>query len=70
MKMLNQKPSNKELKKLMESRMVQVEFSEAEVLILHAVATLSDGRGSMTKIFRKRITPIALQILKDRKEYH
>lgn len=61
---------DKELLKLMESRMVNVEFSEAEVLFLHAIATLKDGRDRLVKMLRKRITPIALEILKKRKEYH
>jgi len=64
------KVNNKELKRAMETRMVQVEMSEAEVLILHAVATMGDGRGTMIKLFRKRISPVALRILKERKEYH
>jgi hypothetical protein len=59
----------RELRKLMESRMVSVEFSEAEVLLLHGAATLADGRGPLTKLFRKRITPVALEILKKRPEY-
>lgn len=62
--------NQKELKKLMETRMVQVEMSEAEVLFWHAVATLGDGRHTLTKFFRKRITPVALKILEERKEYH
>ena len=65
-----EKLENKKLRELMESRMVQVEMSEAEVLILHAVATLGDGRNSMTKLLRKRISPVAMKILKERKEYH
>lgn len=58
-----------ELKKLMESRMRSVEFSEAEILILHAVATIGTENRSMTKLLRKRITPIALKILEERPEY-
>lgn len=63
-------PTNKELKALMESRMVNVPMSEAEVLILHAVAVLSDGRYALPKLLKKRFSPIALKILKERKEYH
>ena len=59
-----------DLKKLMESRLVQVEMSEADVLFIHAIATLSDGRDSLVKIMRKRITPVALKILEKREEYH
>jgi len=61
---------DKELRKLMEERMVNIEFSEAEVLTLHAVAVLKDGREAMTKLLRKRITPVAMKILEQRKEYN
>ena len=46
--------------------MVNVPFSLDEVLILHAVACLSDGRTAMAKLMRKRISPVALPILKAR----
>jgi len=59
----------KDLKKLMETRMVTVEMSEAEVLMLHAMATLGDGRRALTKMVRRRITPVALKILEEREEY-
>lgn len=65
-----EKRSVKELRKLMESRMVSVELSEADVLNLHAMAVLSDGRGSLVKLIKRRITPIALDILKKRREYN
>lgn len=61
---------NKELRALMESRKVQVEMSEADVLILHAFATLSDGRDSLVKIVRKWVSPVAMKILEERKEYN
>jgi len=61
---------DRELKKLMESRMVQVKFSEAEVLILHAYAVFTDNRKSLSKLMKKRVSPIAMKILKERKEYH
>lgn len=64
------KVNNKELKQLMDSRKVQVEMSEADVLILHAFATLSDGRDSLVKIVRKWISPVAMKILEERKEYN
>jgi len=70
------KPMNVEkpadLRKLMDERKVQVEFSEAEVLILHAVAVVGffgDGRSRLTKIMRRRISPVAMKILEERKEY-
>ena len=70
------KPMNVEkpadLRKLMDERKVQVEFSEAEVLILHAVAVVGffgDGRSRLTKIVRRRISPVAMKILEERKEY-
>jgi len=59
----------RELKKLMESRMVSVELSEAEVLTLHALAVLGDGRELLTKLIRRRISPVAMRILQERKEY-
>jgi len=59
----------KELLKLMEERKVSIEFTEAEILILHAVATLRDGRNSLTKLLKKKFTPIALEIIKKRPEY-
>jgi len=61
-----------DLRKLMDERKVQVEFSEAEVLILHAVTILGffgDGRKRLTKIMRRRISPVAMKILEERKEY-
>lgn len=61
-----------DLRKLMAERKVQVEFSEAEVLILHAVTVLGffgDGRNRLTKIMRRRISPVAMKILEERKEY-
>jgi len=60
---------SKDLKKLMQSRIVTVQMSEAEVLILHALATLSDGRQALTKILRRRISPVALKVLEEREEY-
>jgi len=62
--------NNKKLKHLMESRMVQVKMSEADVLFWHAIATLGDGRKTLTKFLRKRISPVAMKILEERKEYH
>lgn len=67
---MSKKMSNRELLKLMRTRMVQVEMSEEDVLFLHAIATLSDGRNRIIKIYRKRITPVALKILEKREEYH
>jgi len=61
---------DKELRKLMEERIVKVEFSEAEVLTLHAVAVLKDGRDAMTKLLRKRISPVAMKILEQRKVHN
>lgn len=42
--------------------MVNVPFSEADVFRLHAMAVISDGRGSLVKLIRKRISPIALRL--------
>jgi hypothetical protein len=49
-------------------KMVDVPFAEDEVIVLHAVAQLSDGRTAMAKLMRKRVTPIALKLLKERKK--
>jgi len=67
-----EKLGNTGLRKLMYERRVQVEFSEAEVLILHATAVVGffgDGRSRLTKIMRRRISPVAMKILEERKEY-
>jgi|GEM_PF-4231516 hypothetical protein len=45
-------------------KMVDVPFSEAEVLMLHAVAVLGDGRTATIRLLRKRISPVAIPILK------
>ena len=58
----------KELKKWMDKTIIPVEISVSTILILHAFATLSDGRGSLTKILRKWISPTAMKILKEHKE--
>ncbi len=62
--------SIRELRKLMNSRMVQVPMSESDVLLLHALSVFSDGRRTLTKMIRKRISPVAMKILAERKEYH
>jgi len=59
----------RELRNLMNSRMVNVEMSEADVLLLHGMACLSDGRNSLIKIIRRTISPVALDILRKRPEY-
>jgi len=53
----------------MQTRTVTVEMSEAEVLLIHTLSVFTDGRKTLTKIFRRRITPVALQILEQREEY-
>ena len=60
----------KELKKLMDEHTTTVTMTHSEILLLHGIATLSDGRGWLTRIIRRRITPVALKILKEKKEYH
>jgi len=65
----SKKMSIKGLRKLMEERIVRVPMSEADVLRLHAVGVLMDGRSPMAKMIKKRITPVALEILKNRPEY-
>jgi len=59
----------RDLVKLMESRMVTIEMSEADLLTLHAFAVLSDGRRVLTKIIHRTISPVALRILEEREEY-
>ena len=42
------------------------------MLILHAITVLGffgDGRKCLTKIMRRRISPVAMKILEERKEY-
>lgn len=65
----NEKLRARDLKKLMQTRTVTVEMSEAEVLLIHTLSVFTDGRKTLTKIFRRRITPVALQILEQREEY-
>ena len=60
----------KELKKLMDERTETITMTHSEILLLHGMATLSDGRGWLAKIIRRRIRPVALKILKEQKEYH
>ena len=48
-------------------KMIDVPFSENEILILHAVASLGDGRTAMVKLMRKRISPVALPLLQARR---
>lgn len=47
-------------------KMVDVPFSEAEVILLHAVASLGDGRTAMVNLIRKRVSPVAMAILKQK----
>ncbi len=62
------KTKDKELLQKMRTNMISIEFSEEETLMLHAVASLSDGRNSLTKLLHKRISPIAMKLIKDLKE--
>ena len=56
--------------KLMDECAETVTMSHSEILLLHGLAALSDGRGWLTRIIRRRISPVALKILKEKKEYH
>lgn len=58
--------SKAELRSMGET-MVNVPFSEAEVLTLQCAATLMDGRGALAKLLRKRITPVALGLIEQHK---
>lgn len=58
--------SKTELKR-MEETMVNVPFSEAEVLTLQCAATLMDGRGALAKLLRKRVSPVALGLIEQHK---
>ncbi len=64
---MNEKSSRK-LREELETEMVTVEFSIADVLRLHAASVFMDGRDSMARLLRKRISPVALKILKERKD--
>jgi len=64
------KLSDRELRRLMNQRMVSVKMSEAEVLLLHGVSVFKDGRHWLWKIVKRRIRPVAFRILKKRKEYN
>lgn len=58
----------KELKKWMDSTKVSVEMSISDILILHAIASLADGRGSLIKLLKRTVTPVAMKILEEHKE--
>lgn len=60
---------DKELLILMEQRKVKIEFSEAEILRMHAVGVLMDGRRSWARFCRKHFTPVAMKLMKERPEY-
>ncbi len=59
------KIKDKELLKKMKTHMITLEFSEEEILIIHALAVLGDGRNSLNKIFRKRVSPTAMRLIKE-----
>jgi hypothetical protein len=60
---------NKKLKDLMRERTEMVEMSHEDILMLHAIGVLSDGRDNIIKIYRKRISPVAMRILEEHEEY-
>jgi hypothetical protein len=51
--------SNKELKKLMGSRMVEVELTTKDILVLHAASVITASKDKTWSIIRKRFGPIA-----------
>lgn len=51
----------------MEETMVNVPFSEAEILTLQCAVTLMDGRGALVKLLRKRVSPVALGLIEQHK---
>ena len=48
-----------------ENTMIDVPFSIADILILHAVLTLSDGRIGLTKLLKRRVTPVAMKLIEE-----
>jgi len=58
----------KELKKKMDSNMIPVIFSESEIITLHALAVLGDGRHMMNKLFKKRFSPVAMKLIEEEKK--
>ena len=59
------KTKDRELLQKMRTNMITLEFSEEEILIIHALAVLGDGRNSLNKIFRKRVSPTAIKLIKE-----
>ena len=58
-----------ELLKLTEARQEQLRFTHAEILKMHAVATLMDGRTAMAKFLKKHFTPAAMYLFDQYPEY-
>ena len=58
-----------ELKKILDQRTEELTFTHSEIMIMHAAASLRDGRSSMTKFLRKHFTPVALSLMRKYPEY-
>lgn len=50
------------------TRMVNVPMPEDDVLILHAATVLTDNRYALNRLIRRHIKPVALRLLKERRE--
>lgn len=61
--MTRTKKDREELQR-MRRHIIPVYFSEDEILILHALAVLGDGRRPFTKLIKRRISPIAKELIK------
>lgn len=53
-----------------EKQIVKIPMSEADVLFLHSYTAFADNRLSFPRWVKKWITPTALKILEERKEYN
>lgn len=58
---------SKRMKRQMERRIINVPMSEAEILLLHGGSVFWDGHTLLTKIIRKRVSPVAMRLLKENK---
>lgn len=65
MKKSHRKAVDSFMKRQMDTRIIRVPFSETEILLLHAMRVLGDGRQSLNKLVKKRISPIAIRILEE-----
>jgi hypothetical protein len=53
-----------------ENAILKVAMSESDVLFIHGMNAFADHRQSLAKWIDKWVSPVAMKILEERKEYH